>query len=136
MIKRDYRMDVFLRGPDGQPIYVKSYPVGLGQEDSTPAGLWRIEAGKKVKNPDWRNPRTGEYFARNDPDNPIGEYWLALEGIDDDTRGVPGYGIHGTVDPDSIGDQASMGCIRLRSDDIEEVFGMFVGGESTVRIIP
>jgi LysM repeat protein len=133
--KSDYRMDVFLRGPDGLPIYVKSYPVGLGQSDSTPLGRWRIEPGKKVVNPDWRNPRTGEYFTRNDPDNPIGEYWLALEGIDDQTRGVAGYGIHGTVDPDSIGEQASMGCIRLRNGDIEEVFHMFVGGESTVEIV-
>lgn len=135
IVKGDYRMDVFLRGPDGLPIYVKSYPVGLGEADSTPIGLWRIEPGKKVTNPDWRNPRTGEYFRRDDPDNPIGEYWLALEGIDDRTRGVEGYGIHGTVDPDSIGEQASMGCIRLRNSDVEEVFHMFVGGESTVEIL-
>ena len=135
IVKSDYRMDVFLRGPDGLPIYVKSYPVGLGHDDSTPLGLWRIESGKKVTNPDWRNPRTGEYYPRDDPDNPIGEYWLALEGIDDQTRGIPGYGIHGTVDPDSIGEQASMGCIRLRNGDIEEVFHMFVGGESTVEIV-
>lgn len=135
IVKSDYRMDVFLRGPDGLPIYVKSYPVGLGQADSTPLGPWRIEPGKKVTNPDWRNPRTGEYYPRDDPDNPIGEYWLALEGIDDETRDIPGYGIHGTVDPDSIGEQASMGCIRLRNGDIEEVFHMFVGGESTVEIV-
>ncbi|MFW5682631.1 MAG: L,D-transpeptidase family protein [Phycisphaeraceae bacterium] len=135
IVKSDYRMDVFLSGPDGLPIYVKSYPVGLGQADSTPLGRWRVEPGKKVVNPDWRNPRTGEYFTRDDPDNPIGEYWLALEGIDDETRGVAGYGIHGTVDPDSIGEQASMGCIRLRNGDIEEVFHMFVGGESTVEIV-
>lgn len=135
IVKSDYRMDVFLRGPDGLPIYVKSYPVGLGQADSTPLGRWRIEPGKKVVNPDWKNPRTGEYFRRDDPDNPIGEYWLALEGIDEQTRGVPGYGIHGTVDPDSIGEQASMGCIRLRNADVEEVFHMFVGGESTVEIV-
>ena len=133
--KRDYRMDVFLRAPDGSPLYVKSYPVGIGADDSTPTGLWRIEPGKKVKNPDWRNPRTGEYYSRDDPDNPIGEYWMALEGIDEDTRGVRGYGIHGTVDPGSIGDAASMGCIRLRDADIDELFTMFAGGETTVEIV-
>lgn len=136
VIKRDYRMDVFLRAPDGSPVYVCSYPVGLGEDDSTPIGLWRVTPGRKVINPDWRNPRTGEYFRADDPRNPIGEYWIALEGIDDRTRGVPGYGIHGTVDPESIGEQASMGCIRLSDQDIQQIFMMLVGSDSTIEIVP
>ncbi len=133
--KREYRMDLFLRGSNGLPIYVTSVPVGLGEDDSTPLGMWRIKAGSKVQNPDWRNPRTGEYFRADDPKNPIGEYWLALEGLDDNTRNVTGYGIHGTIDQDSIGDQRSMGCIRLRDEDIKLMFKMLTDGESTVEIV-
>jgi len=134
--KRDYRMDLFLVGANDQPVYVMSMPVGLGEDDSTPVGLWRIRQGSKVTNPDWRNPRTGEHFKADDPDNPIGEFWMALEGLDEATAGIKGYGIHGTTDQDSIGDQQSMGCVRLRDQDIQLLFQMLLDGESTVEIMP
>jgi len=134
--KRDYRMDLFLVGSDNKPTYVMSMPVGLGEDDSTPNGLWKIKRASKVKNPDWRNPRTGEYYKADDPDNPIGEYWMALEGLDDATAGVKGYGIHGTTDQDSIGDQRSMGCVRLRDQDIQLLFALLLARHSTVDILP
>ena len=134
--KSQYRMDIVLRGDDGNWVYVRSFQVGLGEGNSTPPGKWIIEPGRKVKNPAWRNPRTGEYYKPNDPANPIGEYWLALEGADQHTSGLGGYGIHGTVDPSSIGSQSSMGCVRLRDADIEAVYYLLVEGSSTVEIRP
>ena len=133
--KSDYRMDVFLYDAQKQPVYVWSFPVGLGESGSTPLGKWIVQEGRKVKNPAWSNPRTGEYFEADDPKNPIGEYWLALEGMEPATENLKGYGIHGTVDPDSIGSQRSMGCIRLRDADIEQVYQMLEAGESTVEIV-
>lgn len=35
---------------------------------------------------------------------------------------VAGYGIHGTNAPASIGHAASHGCIRMRQQDLEELF--------------
>ena len=35
-----------------------------------------------------------------------------------------GYGIHGTNDPASIGRSASHGCVRLRNEDIAQLYGM------------
>lgn len=35
-----------------------------------------------------------------------------------------GYGLHGTDDPNSIGRSVSHGCVRLRNEDIETLFGM------------
>lgn len=134
--KDGFRMDLFLTGKDGQTVYVRSYPVGLGESDSTPVGSWVVTPGRKAVNPDWRNPRTGEYFRPNDPDNPIGEYWLALTGTDEKTKTQQGYGIHGTIEPDSIGRQASMGCIRLSDGDIKDVYHMLWEGASTVEILP
>lgn len=133
--KSGFRMDIYLMLADGSPIYIRSFPVGLGEGDSTPTGTWVIRKGSKTVNPDWRNPRTGEYFAANDPKNPIGEYWLALEGLDGDAKDKTGYGIHGTIDPDSIGRMMSLGCIRLRDADIEQVFKLLVDGESKVYIV-
>ena len=47
--KQDCRMDLFLEGSDGLAVYVMSVPIGLGENDSTPTGLWKIKQGSKVK---------------------------------------------------------------------------------------
>jgi len=136
IVKHEYRMDLFVEDPDGLRIYLCSYPVGLGEFDSTPAGLWRIKPRSKVVNPDWRNPRTGEYYERDAPNIPIGEYWMALEGMDDNTREAQGYGIHGTNEESSVGRQESMGCVRMKAQDVEDVFYMLSSGDSYVEILP
>ena len=33
-----------------------------------------------------------------------------------------GYGLHGTDEPESIGQSASHGCVRLRNEDIETLY--------------
>jgi len=132
--KTTFRMDLYL-GSGDSAAYVTSVAVGLGAHDSTPVGLFRVRPGSKLENPAWANPRTGELFARDDPTNPIGEYWIGLVGIDDATRDMTGYGIHGTIDPTSIGTQASMGCIRLLPDDVRLVYEMLTTA-STVEIRP
>ncbi len=132
--KSDFRMDLFLQDPTGDLIYVRSLAVGLGEEDSTPLGTWLIR--EKTENPDWRNPRTGEYWPQDKKGIPIGEYWMALEGQDASNKAITGYGIHGTDEPDSIGQQASMGCIRLGEEDITMLFGMLTQDRSRVEIVP
>jgi len=138
--KSDYRMDLYVEDSDGLRIYLKSYTVGLGEFDSTPIGKWIVKPGSKVGpangGPSWRNPRTGEVYDRNDPNIPIGEYWMALEGIDEKTKGKAGYGIHATNDPESIGRQESMGCIRMRDEDVDQVFYTLFEGASVVEIVP
>ena len=132
--KTTFRMDLYL-GSGDSAAYVTSVAVGLGAHDSTPVGLFRVRPGSKTENPAWANPRTRELFGRDDPANPIGEYWIGLVGIDDATRDMTGYGIHGTIDPTSIGTQASMGCIRLLPDDVRLVYEMLTTA-STVEIRP
>jgi hypothetical protein len=132
--KSAFRMDVFVQEPNGPAIYVRSFPIGTGEDDSTPVGAWTVAA--KVKNPSWTNPRTGKHYAADDPENPVGEYWIRLEGTDDQTRGLQGYGIHGTIEPESIGQQMSMGCIRLLPDDIAFVYELLVSDGSRVLIRP
>ncbi len=133
--KRDYRLDLYW-GPGDSPsdwIYIRSFPTGLGEQDSTPVGIFRVK--NKLANPAWTNPRTGERFSADDPKNPIGEYWVGLEGIGDSSVLV-GYGLHGTIDPQSIGQNLSMGCVRLADDDIRLVFGLLSVGDSIVQIRP
>jgi len=132
--KRDYRIDVFL-GEGSDRVYVRSFAVGLGEHDSTPIGRFRVRPNSKLINPAWTNPRTGQHFAADDPNNPIGERWIGLEGITETIRDLSGYGIHGTIEPDSIGRQQSMGCIRLLNRDVELLYEMLVERESTVEIV-
>lgn len=135
--KRDFRMDVFVGDPEdrGSWTYIRSFPVGLGEADSTPVGKFRVKRGSKTVNPAWTNPLTNERFGRDDPKNPIGDYWIGIEGIGDDARYV-GFGIHGTIEPESIGKMKSMGCVRLRDGDIELVFEMLAEEVSLVTILP
>lgn len=134
--KSDYRMDVYIGDADsqGRRMFVRSFSVGLGEYNSTPVGSWIVRKNSKAINPAWTNPRTGEHFSRDNPKNPIGEFWVGLRGLDAETSAMSGYGIHGTIDPNSIGHQSSMGCIRMRNADIALVYDMLIPSESTVII--
>lgn len=135
--KSEYRMDLY-QGPPESPkdwTYVTSVPVGLGLDDGTPVGSFVVSQGK-LENPGWVNPRDSrERYDRDDPKNPIGEYWIGLDGIGASAE-HKGYGIHGTIDPGSIGKSVSMGCVRLRDDDIELVYELLTEGVSVVHIVP
>lgn len=135
--KSEYRMDVYA-GPADKPaewMFVRSFRVGLGEGGSTPTGSFVVRKGSKLENPPWVNPRTGERFAADDPKNPIGERWIGLEGLGEAAPFV-GYGIHGTIDSESIGQSRSMGCVRLDSVDVEIIYELLGEGASVVRITP
>jgi outer membrane biosynthesis protein TonB len=133
--KHLFRMELYLGAPGGAgSMYVRSFQVGLGKDNSTPTGLWMCKAGDKIRNPRYYPPRGGDVIAPDDPKNPLGGYWIAIEGVDGQALGKESYGIHGTIDPNSIGKMESMGCIRLRADDISWVFDLLVDGKSKVLI--
>ncbi len=133
--KSKFVMDVYLGSAgDKGALYVTSYPVGLGKDDSTPTGVWTVQQGAKLKNPKYYSPRGEGIIAADDPKNPLGKFWIGLEGTDGQALGKQSYGIHGTIDPDSIGKQASMGCIRMRNEDVAVVFEMLIEGKSSVVV--
>lgn len=103
--------------------FVRRYDVGIGEGDRTPVGEFTVQ--EKIENPTWYNPDGGQ-VDRDDPQNPLGEYWIGLGDH---------IGIHGTIDPQSIGTARSRGCVHMRDDDIAEVFG-YLGHGSGVRIRP
>jgi len=100
--------------------YVHCYPVGIGSENGTPTGEFEVK--EKLENPTWYNPDGGVVEA-DDPNNPLGEYWLGLGNH---------IGIHGTINPDSIGKAVSRGCIHLGDEDIEEVFSLLTPGSKVL----
>lgn len=135
--KREHRMDIYHGSPDdpGSWIYIRSFRVGLGEANGTPTGKFVVN-GTKLENPGWVNPRDSrERYDPNDPDNPIGEYWIGLDGIGEHASKT-GYGIHGTVEKESIGQNMSMGCVRLADDDIALVYELLGMHVSRVEIRP
>lgn len=147
--KGSFRVDIYAGlplppGSTGTPradgseegwTFIKSFPVGLGEHNGTPLGTFVVKRNSKLVNPHWVNPRTGEKFDANDPKNPIGEHWLGLTGIDEKTKSIAGYGMHGTIQPESIGKEMSMGCVRMRTEDIAVVWELLADEVSTVRIV-
>jgi LysM repeat protein len=117
-------------------VYIRSFPVGLGEKGATPLGAFTLRERSKLVNPPWVNPRTGEKFDKDDPKNPIGERWMGLVGLDDKSKAFNSYGIHGTVVPESIGQEMSMGCVRMRAEDVEIVYELLMERVSVVKIIP
>ena len=102
--------------------YVRSYQIGIGKDGATPLGKFAIL--KKVEKPQYTDPN-GQVIEGGSPSNPLGDRWIDLG---------KSYGIHGTIDPNSIGKAESRGCIRLRNQDVEEVYDMLaVGSEVTIR---
>jgi hypothetical protein len=124
-----YELDVLL---DGKVL--RAYAAGHGKNNCTPVGKWVVRS--KMKNPQYTHPHTGERFPGGDPKNPVGTRYLALEGTDETTRPLTGYAIHGTIEPDSIGTQSSLGCVRLGREDIEELYDLLTPGATTVEIRP
>lgn len=127
--KSAHRIDLFLGD-----VFVRSFQVGLGTDGGTPTGEWLIKS--KLTNPDWADPISGRYYSANDPENPIGERWISLECVSGECMGRIGFGIHGTIDPKSIGADMSMGCVRLGPDEVAFVFDLLVPKYSRVMILP
>ncbi|OPA81141.1 hypothetical protein BVG16_02060 [Paenibacillus selenitireducens] len=90
-------------------ILWRNYEVGLGGE-KTPEGTFTIS--EKVKNPNGKS--NGEFGSRG----------MTLS----DTL----YAIHGTNEPSSMGKDESHGCIRMRQQDVEELFDLVPMGTPVV----
>jgi len=125
--KSNYGMDILL----GDTV-IKHFKVGLGADDGTPTGKWQV--GTKLMNPTYYPPRSGLIIAADDPKNPLGERWIGLRGISGEAVGQERYGIHGTIEPESIGRSVSLGCIRLHNEDVELLYAYLVEKYSIVIV--
>lgn len=87
----------------------------------------------KRKNPTWtpppniraEDPRLPAVVPAG-PNNPLGQFALSL--------GWPGYLIHGTTQPSSIGKPASHGCMRMYPEDVAVLFSMVEVGTSVTVV--
>jgi LysM repeat protein len=99
--------------------FVKRYDIGIGAENSTPIGTFSVK--EKLKNPTYYGP--DGVIDADDANNPLGERWVDIG---------DSYGIHGTIDPNSIKKAESRGCLRLNNEDIVEVYDFLTTGSEVV----
>jgi lipoprotein-anchoring transpeptidase ErfK/SrfK len=133
--KSKFTIDIYLGSPGEKgSMFVRSFNVGLGQHGSTPTGTWMVAPQSKLKNPKWWGTADEPAKEAGDPLNPLGKFWIGLQGTEGDAVGKEGFGIHGTIDPASIGKEMSHGCIRLVNQDVEWIYQMLVDGKSTVIV--
>jgi lipoprotein-anchoring transpeptidase ErfK/SrfK len=107
------------------------YGIGVGRPGFTWAGIKHIT--QKREWPDWRpppemlkrRPDLPRYMAGG-PDNPLGARALYL--------GSSLYRIHGSNEPWTIGMAVSSGCIRMRNEDVIDLYDRVTVG-TKVRVI-
>ncbi|MBF0570198.1 MAG: L,D-transpeptidase family protein [Candidatus Omnitrophica bacterium] len=96
---------------------LKVYHVSTGANNSTPVGTFKIVV--KLENPVWFKTG-GPGIPAESPENALGTRWLGFD--------KEGYGIHGTIEPDKIGQQVTNGCVRMRNAEVEELYTVLPRG--------
>ncbi|MGA8170437.1 MAG: L,D-transpeptidase [Methylocystis sp.] len=107
------------------------YGIGVGRPGFEWSGVKTIS--RKAEWPDWTPPP--EMLARRPdlprfmpggPENPLGARALYL--------GSSMYRIHGTNEPDTIGQNVSSGCIRMMNEDVTDLYErVAIGARVVVR---
>jgi lipoprotein-anchoring transpeptidase ErfK/SrfK len=107
------------------------YGIGVGRPGFTWSGVKTISAKKEW--PDWTPP--AEMLARRPdlprhmeggPENPLGARAMYL--------GSTLYRIHGSNEPWTIGTNVSSGCIRMRNEDVIDLYGRVNVGTRVIVI--
>jgi lipoprotein-anchoring transpeptidase ErfK/SrfK len=121
------RMLYLVQGP-GRAL---RYGIGVGRPGFTWSGVHHVS--QKREWPDWtppdemlrRRPDLPRHMVGG-PDNPLGARAMYL--------GSTLYRIHGSNEPWTIGTQVSSGCIRMRNEDVIDLYGRVKIGTKVVVI--
>lgn len=107
------------------------YGVGVGRPGFEWAGTHKVT--RKAEWPDWTPPPemierqpSLPRFMKGGPNNPLGARALYL--------GSTLYRIHGSNEPWTIGQAVSSGCIRMRNEDVVDLYGRVGVGTKVIVI--
>ncbi len=115
--------------------FARRYGVGVGRPGFEWAGTHHVT--RKAEWPDWRPPsemraraaakgQTLPVLMEGGPNNPLGARALYL--------GSTLYRIHGSNEPWTIGKAVSSGCIRMRNEDVTDLYNRVTVGTKVIVI--
>jgi len=125
-----------LEAADADGRILAHFPVSIARKvEKRPRGELRITV--VIPDPNYtfdpqmypESPEAKESFTRKlimppGPNNPVGLAWIGLD--------LPGYGIHGTPEPEKVGRTESHGCFRLANWDAVALVTLVAVGVTVV----
>ncbi len=101
---------------------IKTYVVSTGKNNSSPVGAFKIV--NKLTNPTWF--KAGAVVPSSSPENVLGTRWMGFD--------LAGFGIHGTIEPERLGQQVTEGCVRMANPEVEELYTIVPVGTEVVIV--
>ena len=98
-------------------VLVGAYRVTTGIRKCTPEGVFRV---------------TDKRVVSKSGNGPLGSHWIGIS-----ARPIPGrrrYGIHGTNEPETIGQCASAGCVRMLNCDVAKLYALVSEGSKVIIV--
>lgn len=142
----------YLDGETQERVLLKAYQVGLGRVDATKGSglltpLGQYSLGNRIAI--YKPAMMGNYKGKQtEMIQVFGTRWIPFDKeIKDATAPAKGFGIHGVPwvsdpktgklaeDLDSIGKYESDGCIRMATQDIEEIYAIIITKPSTIVLV-
>lgn len=124
------RFEIALFGKDGKRIAL--FPCSIAKDKSNLPPVGKLKVTTVIARPNYTYtpdsaPRSGKkrrHIFPEGPNSPIGVAWIGLN--------LPGYGIHGTPSPHTIGNAESHGCFRLSNWNAARLYAMCPAGTPVI----
>ena len=108
------------------------FPCSIARDKSKRPPEGELKVTTKIPHPNYtytpdfvpRGQKPSKHILMDGPNNPVGVAWIGLS--------IPTYGIHGTPQPESIGNAESHGCFRLSNWNAARLYAMVRPGTRVI----
>ena len=117
---------------DANNVCIAFFPCSIARDKAKLPPQGELKITSYIPNPNYTytpdfvppGKKASKYVLPDGPNCPVGVAWLGLN--------LPGYGIHGTPRPESIGNAESHGCFRLANWNAARLFAMCRSGTRVI----
>ena len=114
--------DCVLAGYDANGVMRLRFPCSIARNKARLPEVGEVTIRNMAPAPNYtydpvnygQDPSVGKMVVPAGPRNPVGSRWIGLS--------IPGYGIHGSPRPNTVGRPESLGCFRLTNWNAEKLF--------------